>query len=88
MLGGRLPGGRLDLRCFARPPAAHSQAIVDAKEAHRLFPVWPKPLYRLAQAQLALGQYAAAVGACLKGEGLSKKDSEVGGAVPLGPSIA
>lgn len=47
------------------------QAIEDANEAHRLFPAWPKPLYRLAQAQLALGLFAPAVGACLKGESVA-----------------
>ncbi|GAB4818117.1 hypothetical protein N2152v2_005163 [Parachlorella kessleri] len=52
------------------------EAAADAMEAHRLLPSWPKPLYRLAQAQLALGQFAAAVGHCLEGEALSKKSSE------------
>lgn len=52
------------------------QAAADAGEAHRLLPAWPKPLFRLAQAQLALGMWAPAAMACLKGESLSKKDSE------------
>ncbi|KAL4457278.1 hypothetical protein ABPG75_012143 [Micractinium tetrahymenae] len=52
------------------------EAAADAAAAHRLYPSWPKPLYRLAQAKAALGQWAAAVGACKKGHELSPKNSE------------
>lgn len=57
-------------------PLSSTQAAADALQAHRLHPGWPKPLYRLAQAKLALGLWAAAVVACKAGEALSPLDSE------------
>ncbi|PRW57622.1 tetratricopeptide repeat 1 [Chlorella sorokiniana] len=51
-------------------------AVVDAQRAHRLLPSWPKPLYRLAQAQLALGRWEEAVATCNKGHALAPQSSE------------
>ncbi|KAL4421167.1 hypothetical protein ABPG77_003350 [Micractinium sp. CCAP 211/92] len=52
------------------------EAAADAAAAQRLHPSWPKPLYRLAQARAALGQWSAAVAACKQGHELSPKNSE------------
>jgi hypothetical protein len=43
-------------------------AAADAHAAAVLCPDWPKPRYRLAEAQLALGCYALAMKACRAGE--------------------
>jgi len=45
-------------------------AASDASSAAELRPQWPKPLYRLAQARLGLGEYPAAVAAARRGETL------------------
>ncbi|PSC73819.1 Small glutamine-rich tetratricopeptide [Micractinium conductrix] len=54
----------------------HQEAATDALHAHKLHPTWLKPLYRLAQAYVACGQWAAAVAAARKGEGLAPQNSE------------
>lgn len=52
------------------------QAMSAAQQAHHLLPSWPKPLHRMAEAHLALGDYMAAAGACKAGERLCRPDSE------------
>jgi hypothetical protein len=54
-----------------------ADAAAAALRARALRPGWPKPLHRLAEAQLAAGNFAAAVAACRAGErGLLAVSSE------------
>jgi hypothetical protein len=55
---------------------AHMQAALSALQAHKLRPDWPKPLHRLAHAQLGAGRFEAAIAACMAGESLVAASSE------------
>lgn len=52
-------------------------AAEHSERAAKLDPEWPKPLYRLAQAQMELGLYRGAMMTCRKGEAVldAKKDN-------------
>ena len=78
LLGAGPGGGDPGARAVAYSNRAHcwlargnfELAAVDASSAAELQPEWPKPLYRLAQARLGLGEYPAAVAAARRGEAL------------------
>jgi tetratricopeptide (TPR) repeat protein len=48
----------------------YSLAVATAQKACALRPSWPKPLYRLAEAQLCCGKLSAAAATCSKGHSL------------------
>jgi tetratricopeptide (TPR) repeat protein len=56
----------------------HFDALLDARDAHRLAPAWPKPLFRQAQCLIALGDPHAAYLSLTKAAAVD----------PLDPSIS